>query len=83
MSYDLAVFDVAAAPKERIAFMEWFARQTRWAEPRDYNDPRGATPALAARYSKMTQEFSAMNGPHRWMGDWTTRKSVITRLEHR
>jgi len=64
MSYDLAVFDPEAAPRERAAFIEWYEAQTEWEEPHRYNDPVVSTPALRAWFLEMIREFPAMNGPH-------------------
>src|SRR5690348_14677048 len=64
MSYDLAVFDPAAAPTEREAFLEWFDRQAEWGEPRDHNDPRGCSSAIRPWFYDMIAQFPAMNGPY-------------------
>src|SRR5215813_10542115 len=64
MSYDLAVFDPEAAPRERAAFIEWYEAQTEWEEPHRYDDPAVSTPALRAWFLEMTRTFRAMNGPY-------------------
>ena len=48
MSYDLMVFDPAAAPREREEFMQWYDAQTEWAEDHECDDPAVTTPALRA-----------------------------------
>lgn len=63
MSYDLAVFDPASAPRERVAFAAWFAAQTTWSESHGYADPRVSTPALRAWLSDIAATFPPMNGP--------------------
>lgn len=57
MSYDLMVFDPKIAPREREAFLAWYAAQTQWTEPHDYRDPLVTCPALLAWYSQMRGEF--------------------------
>jgi len=64
MSYDLAVFDPEAAPKEHAAFIEWYEVQTEWAEPHRYDDPAVSSPALRAWFLEMIRDFSAMNGAY-------------------
>jgi hypothetical protein len=47
VSYDLFVFDPAAAPRDRAAFMEWFGEQTEWSdESADAFDPSTASSKL-------------------------------------
>lgn len=65
MSYDLMVFDVAEAPKERSAFLEWYDDLTEWSEPHTHFDPAITTPPLRAWFMEMIQPFPAMNGPFR------------------
>lgn len=63
MSYDLMVFDPTVAPREREAFLAWYAAQTEWTEPHDYRDPLVTCPALLAWYSQMRGEFPNMHEP--------------------
>jgi len=63
MSYDLAVFESSSAPLGQAAFMEWYHQQTEWSEDRDYNDPAGTSPNLAAWFAEISQAFPPMNGP--------------------
>src|SRR5690242_3368118 len=63
MSYDLAAFDPATAPRDAAAFTEWYDVQTEWKAAADYYDPAITTPALRAWFMDMIQEFPAMNGP--------------------
>ena len=63
MSFDLMVFDPAAAPRDRAAFMEWYAQQTEWSEDHSYDDPAVASPALQRWFAEMAQDFPPMNGP--------------------
>jgi len=64
MSYDLAVFDPVAAPRERSAFSVWFRAQTQWKEGHKYDDPKVSTPALREWFLSMIVEFPALNGPY-------------------
>lgn len=65
MSYDLAVFDPEAAPREKAAFLAWFEQQTDWQDERTYDDPALCAPGLRAWMLDMISEgFLAMNGPH-------------------
>jgi len=63
MSFDLAVFSPADAPREKEAFLAWYEERCEWASPKDYNDPASLNPDLRAFYMAMVQEFPAMNGP--------------------
>lgn len=63
MSYDLMVFDPAAAPRDRDDFLRWYDTQTEWSEGHSYGDPQVTTPALASWFAEMAQAFSPMNGP--------------------
>jgi hypothetical protein len=63
MSYDLMVFDPAAAPHERAAFVEWYHHQAEWSEGHDYSDPANTTPALRAWYNAIRKVYPALNGP--------------------
>jgi hypothetical protein len=65
VSYDLMVFDPDAAPRDRTAFMAWYARQTQWTEAHGYNNPDVPTPALRAWFGEIIQWFPPMNGPLR------------------
>ncbi len=64
MSYDLMVFDPAAAPFDRKEFKAWYDDQTKWSEGHSYNDPKVTTPALQDWFHEMIREFPAMNGPY-------------------
>src|SRR4051812_27531703 len=44
VSYDLMVFEPAAAPKDRQSFIEWYHDQTNWTELHSYDDPKATTP---------------------------------------
>jgi hypothetical protein len=65
MSYDLMVFEPTAAPKEREAFLAWYRIQTRWTEPRNYDDPEGTSERLLAWFHEMIHTYPPMNGPLR------------------
>lgn len=57
------VFDPAAAPRGRDAFLAWFEAQTDWADDRTYDDPANTTADLAGWYAEMNRDFPDMNGP--------------------
>ena len=63
MSYDLLVFDPAAAPRGRKQFLTWYEKMTRWSEGHSYDDPAKTTPALRAWYESIRRSFRNMNGP--------------------
>jgi hypothetical protein len=63
MSYDLMVFEPAAAPRDRESFMAWYQQQTKWSEGHSYNDPQVTSPKLQLWFQEMIQFFPAMNGP--------------------
>src|SRR5262249_27408930 len=63
MSYDIAIFDPAHAPREREAFLQWWDKQ-EWAEWDRYNDPAVTTPSLRAWFREMIEDFPALNGPY-------------------
>ena len=64
MSYDLLVFDPAAAPRKRAAFLDWFRAFTNWDAGYDYNNIDAAAPCLKAWFLDMIKEFPPMNGPY-------------------
>lgn len=57
------VFDPAAAPRDRTAFLTWFEQQAEWSEGHSYNDPAVTSENLATWYAAMRGEFPNMNGP--------------------
>jgi len=63
MSYDLMVFDPAAAPRSRAAFMDWYQDQTGWTESHGYNDPEIPIPQLRAWFRELIETFPPLNGP--------------------
>lgn len=63
MSFDLMVFDAPAAPRSRKTFMEWYEKQTEWAESHGYNNPEIPAPALQAWFRDLIKTFPPMNGP--------------------
>jgi hypothetical protein len=64
MSYDLMVFEPAAAPADHQEFLAWYRVQAEWAEDHGYDDPAVSTPALRAFFLELIQQYPAMNGPH-------------------
>src|ERR1700722_18292966 len=63
MSYDLMVFKVEDAPKDRNDFIDWYRIQTSWQETHGYNDPANTAPELRNWFMEMVKSFPAMNGP--------------------
>jgi hypothetical protein len=64
MSYDLMVFELAAAPKTRKEFIVWYEQQIQWAEDHDYQTPKVTSNALQNWFQEMIQFFPPMNGPN-------------------
>ncbi len=62
MSFDLMVFETAAAPKKKDEFMEWYDRQTEREEDHDYMSAAVASPALQDWYMEMKETFPPMDG---------------------
>ncbi|AQU86846.1 hypothetical protein B0W47_04485 [Komagataeibacter nataicola] len=56
MSYDLMVFDPAAAPRDRTEFLAWYRQQMK-----DAGDGSATTPALNAWYGDMCRTFPDMD----------------------
>lgn len=56
MSYDLFVFEPAAAPGERKAFLQWMDERTSWGDP-PYDDLGKTTPKLSAFCTALQEEF--------------------------
>jgi hypothetical protein len=64
MSYDLMVFAPEAAPRERGAFLQWFAQQAEWGEAHSYDDPAVSTPELRSWFLDIITTFPPLNGPY-------------------
>lgn len=84
MSYDLMVFDPAAAPaKKRGPFLDWYDKQSEWDEGHSYDDPAVSSEALQAFYAEIVATFPAVenddeNNDEAEAGtDYTIGKSVI------
>jgi len=63
MSYDLAVFDMEAVPRERAQFLVWYDTQTEWGEEHGYDDPAVSSAPLRAWFLDIIAAFPPMNGP--------------------
>jgi len=62
MSYDLMVFDPAAAPaKKRGPFLDWYDQQAEWGEDHSYDDPAVSSAPLQAFYADIAALFPAMS----------------------
>ncbi|MBK9455783.1 MAG: hypothetical protein IPO24_09440 [Bacteroidetes bacterium] len=62
MSYNLMVFNKAAAPKTRAEFMQWYEVQTEWTEEHSYDDPTNTSGELSNGFMEVRQNVPAMNG---------------------
>lgn len=81
------VFDPAAAPRDRTAFLTWFEQQTEWSEGHSYDDPAVTSENLATWYAAMRRAFPNMIGPDAYdidaddenprVTDYSIGKSVI------
>lgn len=78
MSYDLMVFDPAAAPSSKPEFLSWYRQQTEWSEGHSYDDPALTTPELRQWYQAMIADFPPMNGPDQSDDDDDPRVSDYT-----
>jgi hypothetical protein len=63
MSYDVAVFDPAAPPGDRIGFLSWYTEIARGGDGTLVSNPAIVSPALQAWYRDMIKGFPATNGP--------------------
>jgi len=63
VSYDLMVFDPAAAPRDRTRFLTWYKKQSEWQESHGCNDPEIPSPALKKWFREIIKTFPPMNGP--------------------
>jgi hypothetical protein len=63
LSYDLMVFDAAAAPRDRTQFLAWYEKQSEWQESHGYNDPEVPAPVLKKWFREIIKAFPPMNGP--------------------
>jgi hypothetical protein len=63
VSYDLLVFDAAAAPRDRTRFLAWYEKQCEWQESHGYNNPDIPAPALKKWFREIIDTFPPMNGP--------------------
>jgi GMP synthase-like glutamine amidotransferase len=63
MSYDLVVFDPAAAPRDRSGFLDWIKYALSAADAPLRSDPAAASPALCAWHRDMCESFPAGDGP--------------------
>lgn len=70
MSYDLMVFDPAAAPRSQAAFHQWWEEQQSGEEDTPPSDePKSLTPRLQAWFAEMIELFPPLNGPLSRQGD--------------
>lgn len=63
MSYDLAVFEVGAAPKGRADFLAWYRDQVAWKESHGYTSVEVTAPPLQAWLRDIVRAFPPMSGP--------------------
>ena len=62
MSYDLMVFEPAAAPKDHAAFMAWYFKLVEWNDE-PYDDPTRTTERLRMWVRDIQCKFPDMNTP--------------------
>lgn len=78
MSYDIMVFDPAAAPPKRPAFLDWYDAQTEWGDAHDYDDPAICSAALGAFYADIVQIFPPIQDDNEDEGtDYTIAAQLI------
>ena len=63
MSFNLAIFNKKAAPKDMDAFRDWMDGVTVWEDDLDYDNPDNAVPELKVAFMEIIKEFPPMNGP--------------------
>ncbi len=63
VSYDLMVFDAAAAPRDRTRFLAWYEKRAEWQESHGYNDPEIPAPGLKKWFREIINTYPPMNGP--------------------
>ena len=63
MSFDIAVFEPSAAPRERGAFENWFAEQADWSKNGARGNPSIVSPALQSWCEDIQKTFPNLNGP--------------------
>jgi hypothetical protein len=61
MSYDLMVFEPAAAPAAHESFIAWYRKQMKWAEGHSYADPSVASARLRAWLLDISVRFPSRN----------------------
>ena len=64
MSYDLMVFDPAAVPIDREAFLAWYDSGHSGEELFDPSRSEFSTPNLRSWLEEMLKTFPALNGPY-------------------
>lgn len=57
MSYDLLVFEPAAAPADRMAFIAWFSQVVRLRDGHMLSNPSETSPNLRLWYQGMVEAF--------------------------
>ena len=63
MSFDLMVFDLENAPKNRQEFVAWYEVQTNWSKVETSFDSKIASPTLQEWFQKIADKYPPMNGP--------------------
>jgi hypothetical protein len=63
MSFDLAVFDLKAAPRSPNEFQRWTDEHLNWDEDTQYDDPSAATVSLQEFFSLISGLFPQKYGP--------------------
>jgi hypothetical protein len=64
VSYDLAVFDPAVAPRTPRDFLAWYREQVDWKSDQRYDDPARTTEPLRRWLLEIIPTYPAMNAPY-------------------
>lgn len=66
MAFDIYVFDLFAAPRDRYDFLDWIRRSFRDLDGPLAGDAARLTPALRAWHSEIARTFPGEGDPHRF-----------------
>lgn len=66
MSFDLALFDPCAAPRDEEAFLEWCRAAMKVGAGHDYNDPGDQSVKLRGFFDQICEQFPPLNGPQKY-----------------
>jgi hypothetical protein len=69
MAFDVYVFDLFAAPRDRHDFLDWVRRTFRDVDGPLAGDPTRLTPALRGWHAEMVKSFPGERDPNRFDAD--------------